>query len=677
MRALLVIAIAACSSSSPPTPAPNPQPTPPVAAPTDGAAPLAPARHTIAAGSRHVCARTHDAHVACWGELGNSSSITRGSVFFHDENPTRPVRVEGLSHVVGLEAGGDERCAWTETGEVWCWGKVGTHDGDVRAPRRIAGVTGAIQVAGGALARMMCALLRDGHVVCWGDPDWSGDAPEKRGDQLLAPSEVRRVPEVNDALEIAVAFDHACARLAIGTVVCWEGPTPGHVVAVGAALGAISLDGGASLGGMNTFAALLPGGHATLWTLPEPSVLATPATLPADATTIAVGGEVCVRGASISCWTGSDPTPHAVPVDRPIDFSQGGSVACARLADGTARCWGERGLLGDGAGTQAFEAADVPGLAGVTSVAIDGRSTCAVASGHVYCWGARFAYLRKNDLDYPEDAAPVEVPGIANAIAVRVESSAACAQLAAKRVVCWGDNRRRTKSSMWLAPTDVPDLAGGGPLLAGLCVGKRCLSRDVARDVEPHHARLLALPGVSAVFGGGFARESWTCVATKTDVSCLHTHYGHNETDFWPENGFENHAGGREVISVPPGAGMCIRYAAGTIDCIDSGLGSGPYTVPGIDDAIALGHGPNYGVCALRKEGAVMCWPEELRQIHRGPGPWPVPGAIDAIALASGPDHACIVKKSGAVACWGAWALVGRGTTSASPAPSTVAGLAM
>ncbi len=664
MRSLAALALcAACSSASPPAPAPAPKPA--------DAAITTPVHHTIAAGSRHACARTHDGHVACWGELGYSASVTRGSIFFQAENPTVPVIVDGLEHVAGVEGGEDERCAWTERGEVWCWGKVGTQDEDVRAPRRIAGVADAIQVAGGALARMMCALERDGHVVCWGDPTWSDDRGERRGDQLLAPGAVRQVPEVHGALEIAVAFDHACARLAIGTVVCWEGTEPAHVVAIGAATGATSLAG--FFAGANTFAALLPGGHVALWTLPQPTPFAVPDALPADATSIALGGEACVLGKAITCWRLAAAATRTIEIAGAVDLALGGSVGCARLADGTARCWGDAGLRGDGSATQAFEAVELA-LANVTSISIEGRSTCAAAGGKVYCWGARLAYERKGDLDFPEDASPVEVPGITDAIDVQLQYATACARLASKRVVCWGDNRGRTKSGMWLVPTDIPELAGGGPLGEDLCVAKRCLAREHRRG-EPRHMQLQALPGVTRLFGGGFAREGWTCAATKTDVECLHAHYGKEGTDYWPEKGFEHHAGGREVISVPPGAGMCIRMSNGTIECDD--VGSNAATVPGIDDAIALGHGPNYGVCALRATGGVACWPEELRAVQRGPGPMPIRGATDATVLASGPDHACVLEKSGTVACWGAWSLVGRGAQPASDAPSPVTGLAM
>jgi len=63
---------------------------------------------------------------------------------------------------------------------------------------------------------------------------------------------------------------------------------------------------------------------------------------------------------------------------------------CARLADGTARCWGYNayGQLGDGTTTTRLTPAAVMGIAGVTRVAAYYRTTCALlADTTVRCWG--------------------------------------------------------------------------------------------------------------------------------------------------------------------------------------------------------------------------------------------------------------------------------------------------
>jgi hypothetical protein len=215
----------------------------------------------------------------------------------------------------------------------------------------------------------------------------------------------------------------------------------------------------------------------------------------------------------------------------------------------------------------------------------------------------------------------------------------------------------------------VRSLENGQPLTAGPCAGKACLARDHHR-ADPRVAKLLALPGVTSVAAGGFAREGWTCVTTALDVQCLHEHYGRDGTDYWPEHGFDHIEHGREVVSLPPGAGMCVRTEDGHVSC--SGVGDELAPVPGVTEAIALGHGPNDSICALEASGVVACWPEELRAAHLGPGPALVTGATDAKQLAAGPDHACILRSDATVRCWGAWPLVGIGAVQTLDAPHAV-----
>ena len=69
----------------------------------------------------------------------------------------------------------------------------------------------------------------------------------------------------------------------------------------------------------------------------------------------------------------------------------GNSHTCARLGDGTARCWGWnfQGELGDGTRIQRTSPVVVGGLSGVTEITAGANISCALTTDRsVQCWGA-------------------------------------------------------------------------------------------------------------------------------------------------------------------------------------------------------------------------------------------------------------------------------------------------
>ncbi len=87
----------------------------------------------------------------------------------------------------------------------------------------------------------------------------------------------------------------------------------------------------------------------------------------------------------------------------------------------------------------------------------------------------------------------------------------------------------------------------------------------------------------------------------------------------------------------------------------DGGLDSAP--PPVLATAIAQG---NDFACALRVDGTVTCWGANGGEGRLGDTtdlssstPTLVKDVADAVALAAGDAHACVVRKSGAVSCWG------------------------
>lgn len=119
---------------------------------------------------------------------------------------------------------------------------------------------------------------------------------------------------------------------------------------------------------------------------------------------------------------------------------------CARLHDGTVRCWGDNrygqvGLPGSGK----LPPTAVPGLSHVAQIAAGAQSTCArLDDGKVLCWGKPMGAGDAPDAGPPEEPfIPRPVPGLdrpARQIAMSPSGHHACALLDDATVSCWGDN---------------------------------------------------------------------------------------------------------------------------------------------------------------------------------------------------------------------------------------------
>jgi alpha-tubulin suppressor-like RCC1 family protein len=93
-------------------------------------------------------------------------------------------------------------------------------------------------------------------------------------------------------------------------------------------------------------------------------------------------------GAAVACEIGCDGAGSAcvVPVQMAAGFS-----TCARLSDGTVRCWGsdDLGELGNGPGGGSIRPSEVPGLSDVTDISSNLSNTCALLGDKTArCWGS-------------------------------------------------------------------------------------------------------------------------------------------------------------------------------------------------------------------------------------------------------------------------------------------------
>src|SRR6266403_1885905 len=138
---------------------------------------------------------------------------------------------------------------------------------------------------------------------------------------------------------------------------------------------------------------------------------------------------------------------------------------CARLQDGTVRCWGlnDSGQLGDGTTTNASTPVAVPGVGGAAAVSGGGYHTCArFPDGTLECWG-------RNDAGPLGDPAtttdvsrvPVRVTGITTATAVTAGIFDTCTLLQDGTVRCWGRNSEGQLGNGTTTSSSVPVTVSG------------------------------------------------------------------------------------------------------------------------------------------------------------------------------------------------------------------------
>ncbi|AKU93452.1 hypothetical protein AKJ09_00116 [Labilithrix luteola] len=383
-------------------------------------------------------------------------------------------------------------------------------------------------------------------------------------------------------------------------------------------------------------------------------------------------------GGAAEAAPGVDPRPPFDPADEPVTCTAtpcvkqvvaGENHLCARLDDGTVRCWGSRehGALGGG---DSGKPTAVQRLEGVQSLAAGGSTTCAlVAAGTIRCWGAndtgQLGLVADppafDDGDHPTPS-DVALPKAAKALSVGPRS--ACATLEDGSIWCWGDNRQRL-----LARADASDV--GGPAKAefagldvtrliagtntgfgvtglgdlvtwgGVAGGEGVVAGRIASlspDSSPLSIGLASVSSLGVTSTTFVPQHTWppqppkgvahACAIAKGNVHC----WGDNETGALgiglPES--VRKPTRAEVVStkgwpqqVVAGGGItCVRLTDGTVQCAGDNargvLGRGPEimasmffgAVPGFDaahHAVQLA-ATSSSVCALLQGGNVVCW---------------------------------------------------------------------
>ena len=444
----------------------------PTAVPVDvgsGRSPVA-----ITAGYWHTCAILDNGAVRCWG-IANSGQLGYGDEEWIGDDDTPgiagPVDFGEARGALSVVTGASHSCALLEDGSVNCWGN-GTNGrlgyngtaniGDDEAP----GSVGRVNLGAGRTALAIaagdshtCALLDQGSVRCWGNGANGrlGYANTLDVGDNETPGSVGPVNlgTGRTAIGIAAGGAHTCALLDNGTVRCWglagsgqvgyantttigDNETPGSV-------GPVDLGGRSAVEivtGADHSCALLDNGTMRCWGFGGTGQLGY-----ANTTTIG-DNETPGSAATIDLGTGRSG----------VTVAAGGDHTCARLENGTVRCWG---LAGSGqvgyANTTTIGDNETPGSVGpvdvgfgrtaVTVTTGESHSCARLENGTVRCWGlgadGRLGYASTTtigDNESPGFIGPVNLGFGRNALKVSAGGSHTCAVLDDGAVRCWGLN---------------------------------------------------------------------------------------------------------------------------------------------------------------------------------------------------------------------------------------------
>lgn len=333
----------------------------------------------VSAGGLHSCALVGAGAVQCWGD-NRYGQLGDGTT----TSSSTPVAVAGLFGATQVSAGNVHTCALVAGGAVKCWGRNnfgqlgdGTNT-DSSTPVAIDGILGATQIAaaGSNDVGHTCALVAGGAVKCWGY-NGRGQLGDGLGDGTGSSATPVTVADLSGATQISAGATQTCALVAGGSVTCWGSRGSGDEPGSGVSSSVpVPVDG---ISGATQISVGLP--------FPIPS------------------GHACalVAGGAVKCWgdngygqlgdgtVNGRSTPAAVSgLSGATQIGAGGYHTCALVAGGAAKCWGDNrsGQLGDGTVIDRSTTASVSGISGPIQVSAGGLHTCAlVADGAVKCWG--------------------------------------------------------------------------------------------------------------------------------------------------------------------------------------------------------------------------------------------------------------------------------------------------
>ncbi len=367
---------------------------------------------------------------------------------------------------------------------------------------------------------------------------------------------------------------------------------------------------------------------------------------------------IVIPGEELPAWTGGPPGHIDGPACLPSEeVCNGADDDCDMMADegfdlatDAANC----GSCGHGC-TGSCESGFCPGEA-IAQIATGGAHTCVVTeSGSVSCWGWNLeGQLGTGDLR--STSAPRTVDGISSGMSVSAGALHTCVADVSGRAECFGDGATGA-----LGRGSVVDDASAAPVLGTMTFVSIALGPGFSCGITGSNDVLCWGANAAGQLGIGSTAASnspgMAAIAGATDVATGFRHACAVLEDHtlwcWGDN-----ASGQT-------GGMATRSTS-------------PVQVAGVLDAIAVAAGRDF-TCFVRMGGAVACFGANTQgQLGNGGAtssatPVPVLDVVQAVGIsaASAGTHACIVRSTGLVNCWGgnASGQLGDGTTMGGSTP--------
>lgn len=390
----------------------------------------------LASTRTHICGRTLDERVLCWGrnvygQLGDGTSLSRDSA----------APVVGLDGASDISVAEDFSCALTRDGDIACWGfdraEALAHE---RIPQHTLDSLTARSIA--AFGRTTCAVDQLDKLRCWGS-----DMLENVGIAAVSTPTELALPSIGDVISLSTGWE-GCILMSSGQLHCgnWNAG-PMHFSST-----LMLTDVRAYAAGSPPMCAIAEAANKpTLRCGMTPSQFSVERGLDSPTALSAANMRGCVVHGSgrISCfgdlhyWGDQPPPPRAFTqvtgIKDAVAVSSSTYRDCALHKSGHVSCWvgrTETQWSSDGRSPVAVHyvpsaAADM-GLEKIKQLVAGATQHCALMSnGGVRCWG---------DNPYGETTEWKSVPELDDVVQIAAGSDHVCARTGAGKVTCWGDD---------------------------------------------------------------------------------------------------------------------------------------------------------------------------------------------------------------------------------------------